>query len=142
MIKKIVCFTFALLLAATLAFGQDIELKQGMVYTLDSKEIENLTTVELASTKPIDGLGNWNMLLDGWSLDIGLAYDANELSDAALLIGREFGTLGKYLPIDFPFKDKIKITLYPIGLYFNNVFEEPELESCIGGALFELKITF
>jgi len=124
------------------AIGQEINLKQGFLYLWKDGEISNLTTVEVAKTKPVENFGKWNILWDGWTLDAGFAYKTSSLQNVALVLGRDFGTLGKYLPIDFPFKDKIQITLYPIGLYVRDIFDHPTLTGCSGGGFIKLSIKF
>lgn len=130
------------------AFAEDadklnITVKQGFIVNLSDSKLNNLTTIETVRTKPIESWGKWNALWDGWSLDAGAAYDAQSsgIDDVALLLGRNFGTLGKYLPLDFPLKDKITVTMYPIGLYIKNVQDgDREFDPCIGGAILRLDI--
>ena len=118
--------------------------KQGALYSWKSKEFDNLTTFELAKTKPVEGWGMWNILWDGWSLDGGFGYDMQAIDKGALVLGREFGTLAKYLSIDFPLKDKLTITLYPIGIQAQgeegNIFKKPKFSACSGGAIVKVTI--
>jgi hypothetical protein len=142
--NKILLWVVSSLLICTNLFAQDINisLKQGFVYKLKGQQIRNLTTIELAKTKAVDNFGKWNILWAGWSMDLGWAYDANSVNTGALLLGREFGTLGNYLPIDFPLKEKINITLYPIGLYAEDLFDHPKTQGCIGVGIIKLSIKF
>jgi hypothetical protein len=119
-----------------------ITTKQGFVYSWKDKEVKNLTTFETVKTKKIDSLGKWNVLWDGWSIDAGFSYDSAELDTGAILLGRNFGTLGEYLPFDFPLDDLVEITLYPFGLYINDLFHSPEIEYCTGLGLIKFEIKF
>lgn len=121
-----------------------VSLKQGFLYLFKDQKIQPLFTGQIAQTKPIESWGKWNAIIDGWSLDIGGSYDfeRKSLENGALLIGREFGTLGKYLPIDFPFKDKIKITLYPIGIYVKDVFDDAKISLTSGLGIIKLEVKF
>ena len=120
----------------------EITLKQGFLYGYEDKAIKNLTTAEVAKTKAVESWGKWNALWEGWSLDVGFAYDGDTMNTGALLLGREFGTLGKYLPIDFPFKDTLVITIYPIGLRADDLFAKPDLQVCSGGAFLKASLKF
>jgi len=123
----------------------DLDLKQGAVICWEDDNIDNLSTFEMAKTKEVKDWPNWaNALVSGWSLDGGLAYDATGIDTGAILIGREFGAIGKYLPIDFPLKDKFKLTVYPIGIMARGLsdLEDVDLELCSGGAIFDVGIKF
>lgn len=123
--------------------GLNLSLKQGFLMNWndgDDVKLNNLSTFEVARTKPVESWGNWNALWEGWTLDAGFAYDAAAINTGALLIGREFGTLGKYLPIDFPLKDLLKITIYPIGVSATNLFHKPKWKACSGGAFVKFTI--
>lgn len=122
----------------------DISLKQGLIATWGDLEVKNTTLVEIANTNPVEKWGKWNVLWDGWSLDLGYPFDNSTSKDIALMLGREFGTLGKYVPINFPFKDKLVITIYPIGLYAKDLlsFEELKLKPASGGAFIKATLKF
>lgn len=120
----------------------DITLKQGVVYTWNANEVNNLTTFTVAKTKPIDSFGKWNILWEGWSIDAGFAYDADSFNTVGLLLGRELGVIGKYLPIDFPLKDKLEITIYPIGILVQEPFDGFETKTCSGGAIVKFNVKF
>jgi hypothetical protein len=120
----------------------NISLKQGFVYSWQDQAVKNLTTLEIAKTKPIASWGKWNALIDGWTIDIGYAYDATTSNIGAILLGREFGTLGKYLPIDFPLLDKLSVTLYPFGIYLEDVFNSPRAKFCSGVGIIKLSLKF
>ena len=121
-----------------------VSLKQGFIATWGNWEIKNITLVETAKTHPVESWGKWNILWDGWSLDVGYPFDNPSSKDVGLLIGREFGTLGKYLPINFPFKDKLTITIYPFGLYAKELldFKELKLKGASGGAFIKATLKF
>ena len=129
--------------ADVFAKSPSITVKQGYVYIYDTGDVENLTTFETLKTKPIKSWGKWNILWDGWSIDAGFSYDNSDvLNTGAVMLGRNFGTIGKYLPIDFPLKDYISITLYPAGAYINDLFDSPKVSFCSGIALIKAEIRF
>jgi len=132
----------ALVLGLSLIAQAEMTVKQGFLYGFKDREIKNLTTLEVIKTKQIEGLGNWNILIDGWTLDVGFAYTGESLNTGALLLGRELGTLGKYIPIDFPLKDSIIITIYPIGLRADDLFANPDFQGCSGGAFIKMTLEF
>jgi hypothetical protein len=121
---------------------QGITLKQGMVIDWRVKHTKNLTTFELASTKADPRFGNWNILWDGWKIDAGISYDASGMDSGAVLLGRDFGKLGNYLPIDFPLSKLVSITVYPIGIYVNDITTSPKASACSGGSFVKLSLTF
>ncbi|MDI6732304.1 MAG: hypothetical protein QME16_00025 [Planctomycetota bacterium] len=137
----------AIVLALSVCVGlcraeeMNVNLKQGFVYSWKHKQVKNLTTFEIAKTRAVESIGKWNALLEGWSIDAGGAYDTN-VFNGVLLLGREFGTLGKYLPIDFPLKDKISITLYPIGLYVRDIFNSPDVTLASGVGIIKISLKF
>ena len=144
--KRTALIVAAILLITGLAYAgtaddMGITLKQGMVMDWSSARMKNLTTFEAAKTKPVPTWGKWNALWAGWTLDAGFAYDASAIDTVAVMIGREFGTLGDYFPIDFPLKDKISITIYPIGLYIDKIWDKAEWHGCSGGAIIKFKIS-
>lgn len=107
----------AMVFMATMCHA-DVTLKQGTIVPWRDGTMLNLTTVETVKTKKVDSWGKWNALWEGWSVDAGAAYDATDkIQSGAILLGRNFGTLGDYIPLDFPLKDTITITLYPVGVY-------------------------
>lgn len=119
----------------------NINLKQGFVYSWKDNQTKALTTFEIAQTKPIEGWGKWNALIDGWSIDAGGAYDT-EVFNGVVLLGRDFGTIGKYLPINFPLKDKLSITLYPIGVYMKDIFNNPKTTLASGVGIVKVSLKF
>lgn len=146
-------FLILMCLAMTLcttAFAQETEpaqeanitVKQGFVYSWEDEQVKNLTTFEVAKTKAIESLGKWNILTEGWSIDCGFIYDAGSLDVGAILLGRELGVIGKYIPIDFPLKDRFTITIYPIGIYVKDILDHPEAQGVSGGAILKLSVKF
>ena len=120
-----------------------ITAKQGFVMTWNDATAKNLTTFETIRTRPVDGIGRWNALVEGWTLDAGFGWDANSTSNGALMLGRKFGTLGTYFPfLDFPLLGKLDITIYPFGLYIENLTDHPKLHGCSGGAIISATIKF
>lgn len=150
-VKKFVFFVAAILIAAP-AFADDalvtvpssIELKQGFLVRWDNPQggVENLTTVTIARTHAIPEFGKWNALWDGWTIDAGFAYDGSAINTGAVLVGREFGTLGNYLPIDFPLKDQLKITVYPFGIEGTDIFDNPSIHGASGLGIIKFDVSF
>ena len=130
--------------ADDLTLPDGITIKQGMLVKWDDPDlgVKNLSTVTIAQTHALESFGDWNMLWDGWSVDVGMAWDANSFNTAALLLGRDVGTIGKYLPIDFPLKDKLKITVYPLGIFAEDVFDHPSVHGASGVAFIKLDVTW
>jgi len=122
---------------------EGLVLKQTALYTWKDTEYKNSTVVTLAKTKSVEGWPTWaNALVDGWILDAGIGYEDSTIRDGVVLAGREFGTLGKYLPIDFPLKDKINITLYVAGVYIDDVFNAPKTQGVSGVGYIQAKLKF
>lgn len=129
---------------AAISIPSKINLKQGFLVKWKDPEggLKNLTTLTLAETRPVSSWGKWNALWSGWTLDIGIAYDGAGINTGALLVGREFGVVGDYLPIDFPLKDKIKITLYPVGIYAEDITDHPAVQGASGVGVIKFDISF
>lgn len=120
-----------------------ITAKQGFIMTWNDPTVKNLTTFEILKTKPVENWGKWNAILDGWSLDAGFAWDTKTINNGAIILGRKFGTLGKYIKfLDFPLLNKIDVTIYPVGLYIENLTDHPTLKGCSGGAIIKAEIKF
>lgn len=136
--------TCILIFTCTCAFAEDINisLKQGLIFTWKGQQLKNLTCTKVANTKVIESWGKWNALWAGWSLDAGWAYDGSEVNSCALMLGRKLGTLGDYLPIDFPFADKLEITLYPVGMYAVSIFDHPKIQGASGGSFLKIEVKF
>ena len=142
--KKLILI-LAILLLTPLAMAQDeakLTLKQGFLYLINDSQVRNFTCVQVIETKPYEPFGRWNMLWDGWVVDAGAYYDADRIDMGAVMIGRKLGTLGNYLPLNFPLKDKLDITIYPIGLAVRDMFDSPELQPAMGGAFVRLDVRF
>ena len=144
--RKLIAITLRLFLFGGVAFADDfVTLKQGALLRWDSEEggaVENLSTVTLARTKPIESLGKWNALWDGLTLDAGFSYDAQTFDSVAILIGRDFGTLGKYLPIEFPYSDRIQITLYPFGIIVDDPTSSFDVSGASGIGIVKFEVGF
>lgn len=128
-------------LPVTLTNG--VHLKQGFIIPWEKPEsgFMNMTTATIAQTEPYAPFGAWNALWDGWTLDAAWSYDAGT-SNVGLMIGRHFGTLGKYLPISYPFADKIDITLYPAGFTVANIDSKPDFSGATGAAIIKFDVAF
>lgn len=139
----VILFISASVLAQDESNSITITAKQGFVMTWEDATVKNLTTFETIRTKPVEGWGKWNAFVDGWLLDAGFAWDANTVDNGAVLLGRKFGTLGKYIPfLDFPLLNKVDITIYPLGIYINDLTHHPRIEGCSGGAIVRAEIKF
>lgn len=126
-----------------LADNFEITMKQGVIAAWDSWKLENVTAFEVIKTKKVENWGKWNALWDGWSLDVGVAYDAGDTIDhVAVLLGRKIGVLKDYFPIEYPLADKIEISIYPVGVYFSELGDNVNVSGCSGGAIFNLSIKF
>lgn len=114
--------------------SEGITIKQEVFYTWNDLAAKNATTVTIIKGKPVDSFPKWaNMLIDGTVIDAGAAYEDDTIRDAVILIGREFGSLGKYVPwLVFPFKDRIDLSIHYAGIYLPNVAEELNPEGCSG----------
>lgn len=134
--KKIFIVLFVLFCFVGMVIAEEtgIVLKQSAFFTYNDMERKNATTVTALKTSPIESAPKWvNMIVDGWVFDAGVAYEDNTIKDAVVLMGREFGTLGKYVPwLIFPFKDKIAISIYPIGAYLPDIAHTFRPEKCFG----------
>ena len=152
MSKKLFLF-FALVLALcpvamadepiALEIPSGITLRQGFVIPWENPGdgFMNMTTTTILRTKESAEFGTWNALWEGWSLDAAWSYDSGT-SSVGLMVGRHLGTLGKYLPIDYPLADKIDITLYPIGFVVDRPFDEPEMTAASGAGIIKLSMSF
>jgi len=121
----------------------EVTLKQGFIGIYGEQGIKKMTIAELYHTKKIDSWGKWNALYDGWSIDAGVGYnDLKEIEDAAVVLGRRLGVIADYFPIDFPFDKRIKITLYPIGLYFKDVRNKYDPKLAYAGSYFTGELKF
>lgn len=140
------------LLLSTFAYADEVPvigipshvtLKQGFIVPWDnpSSGFQNMTTTTILQTKEADGLGNWNAIWEGWSLDAAWAYDANT-SNLGLMLGRHFGTLAKYLPLDYPWADKVDVTIYPVGILVTSPFDEPSVSGATGAGIIKLSVEF
>jgi hypothetical protein len=100
-----------------------------MIYRTHSHELTQFMAFETIKTdaSKVPTWPKWaKAVYDGWSLDAGFNYDDTKvLKDGALAIGRKFGTLADYLPLDFPLLNKITITLYPASWTFEDLFNHP-----------------
>lgn len=124
------------------SFPSSIEMKQGAILKWEDNKLENLTTVTIAETQAVESFGRWNAAFEGWTVDLGIAYDAGTLDTVALLLGRKLGNLDKYLPIAFPLKDKLEVTIYPIGVYADDVFDDMTVSGASGVGIIKFDITF
>jgi hypothetical protein len=75
------------------------------------------------------------------SVDAGLAYDSTGVNTGAVLLGWRFGNLLSRW-FDIPFKDAFKLTIYPVGLYIQNLTDNPKASGCSGIAMFSAEIKF
>ncbi len=134
--------TVSLLIGNQLIMAQEatITLKQGVLLGWESGTIKNITSVKVAETVANP---NWSKLANAfWSgnvIEAGWVYDNSAADCVAIMVGRKIGTLGDYLPIKFPFADKIEITVYPIGLMASELTSKPKFSGVSGGSYLQLK---
>ena len=138
----LVLFLGAVARAEEVANPITVNVKQGFVMTWNDARVKNLTTFETIKTKKVESWGKWNALYEGWSIDAGFTYDATGMNTGAILLGRQFGTLADYLPLDFPLLKKVTVTIYPVGLYIEDLTDHPRLKGCSGGAFINLELKF
>lgn len=112
----------------------DIVIKQELLYTWEDLDAKNATTATAIKATAVEGWPTWvNMIVDGTVIDVGVAYEDETIKDGVVLVGKEFGTLGKYLPwLIFPFKDRIEISLHYVGIYLPDVLNKFDPEPCSG----------
>ncbi len=150
--KLLGLFLFMFLLGGPV-FGADspiqlpdgVTIKQGVLLKWDDPRagVLNLSTFSIAETVASDSFNKYvNAVWDGWSLDVGGAYDSNNFGVVGLMVGRDFGTLGKYLPIYFPLKDKIDITIYPVGILADDQNGEIHFKGASGLGILKATLTF
>lgn len=120
-----------------------LDVHQGFVIPWDnaSSGFMNMSTLKVMETNSYEPFGAWNALWDGWSLDAAWSYDAGT-SKAGLMLGRHFGTLGKYLPISYPLADKVDITLYPIGIIVDDITGSPNVGGASGAGIIKFDVNF
>jgi len=111
-----------------------VSVKQALFYTWNDLSAKNATVVTVMKGKAIASLPKWaNMIIDGMVIDVGAAYEDDTIRDGVVLAGKEFGSLGKYVPwLEFPFKDRLEISLHYAGVYLPNVAEEFDPQACSG----------
>jgi hypothetical protein len=110
--------------------AMSVTLKQALLYVPSINKVKQFSAFEVIKTD-VDQVSNWpkwaQALYAGWSLDAGFAYDDTDiLRDGALTIGRKLGTLSDYTPLKFPLSNIIEITIYPIGIYVEKIFTDPQ----------------
>ena len=116
---------------------------QAVLYTWKSNEVVQSTVFTFAETKKIDSIGAWNILWQGWVIDAGPAYDdTNILKSGTVLIGKKLGVLGDYVPIDFPFKDKITFKAYVAGVHAEDLFTKPKCQGVSGMGYISATVKF
>jgi len=139
---KLAVLVVVLMLVGSLVMAQDITLKQGALMTWEKLQFKNVTSVQVIETTPIEEWGKWNALWDGWVVDASWIYDGADLTGCGLMLGRKLGTLQSYLPFNFPLADKIDVTLYPVGMYVESMFDHPQFQGASGGAFVNLQLKF
>jgi hypothetical protein len=124
-----------------------ITLKQAVLYIPSINKVKQFSAFEVIKTD-VDQVSSWpkwaKALYAGWSLDAGFAYDDTDiLRDGALTIGRKLGTLADFIPLKFPLSNIIEITIYPIGIYVEKIFTDPQTpEIGYGGSYIKAEIKF
>ncbi len=118
-----------------------ITLKQGVIYPWKTGELKNITVLDGVNTKAVESYPKWlNAIIDGWTLDPAWAYDGSSANSGALLLGRKVGTLADYVPfLNYSILDKFDITIYPIGLYAEDLFNTTKTQAVSGLVYFSKK---
>ena len=138
LVTMLVLVSILAIVSLAIAADDGIILKQSQFYTWEDAQAKNATTVTIlktdASIEPIASMPKWvKAVLDGWCFDAGAAYEDETIKDGCLLVGRDFGTLGKYFPwLVFPFKDRIQISIYPAGVFLPDVVHHLAPKGCSG----------
>ena len=140
--KKVILVAVLVMLLAVPVMAGNLTLKQGTVVSWSDGKLKNLSTVEVMKTKNQESWGKWNILWDGWSIDGGISYGTSDIDAVALMLGRNFGTLAKYLPIEMPLADKLVVTLYPAGIYMSDWQDSINVAGCSGGAFINFGLEF
>jgi hypothetical protein len=134
-----------LFLMAGITLADDgITLKQGVIKPWKVDNVYNMTTVTVIRGKPMESFPTWlNACIDGTIVDAGWAYDMSTLNSGAIMVGREFGTLGKYVKfLDFPLMNKVNISIYYAGLYAEDLFHELKTQGASGAGYFQAEVKF
>jgi len=123
-----------------------ITVKQALLFVPSDNVTKQFTSFETIKTD-VSQVANWpkwgKALYDGWSLDVGFAYDDTDvLRDGAIAIGRKLGTLEDYTPLKFPLLKIISITIYPVGAYIENIWKDPKVKFGFGGAYIKAEVKF
>ena len=118
--------------------------KQGGLYLTADHKVKNVTTFQVLNTTHVDAWGAWGTALwDGLSLDAGIDYDAlNGIDGGSVLLGKDFNNLIAQLPVSFPLKDVIHLTIYPVGDCISNGEGKVTNQFCFGGAVLKAEWKF
>lgn len=153
--KRVLSLLLVLALAVT-GFADDtatadenvitITTKQAFLKEWNGESLQNATAFELIKTD-VERVPNWpkwvKAIFEGWSIDAGFSYDSSDILDTgALLLGRNFGTLENYLPLEFPMLKYITITLYPVGVMAHDLMNGMDIEPCSGVGYIKAEIRF
>ena len=134
---------FMLMTGIVMAEDYDLTLKQGGLYLYEDGVFRNFTCAEIARTTANPNWDKWvNAIWSGWTLEGGVAYDASSINTLALMVGRKIGTLGDYLPINYPLLDKVDISVYPIGVACSGIGDKPQFQAASGAAIIKLGLKF
>lgn len=141
----------AMLLVSVPAFADDnvleipsgLEVHQGFILPWDNVDsgFMNMSAVTVLKTHADPSFGKWNAVWDGWSIDAVWAFDAGT-SSAGLMVGRKLGTLGNYLPIDYPLANLVEINLYPFGILVDRPFDDPDVSGASGASVIKFDVSF
>lgn len=148
--KIVPIFIFALLFCgvahAQVAIFDGLTAKQGVLYLVKDAKTKNVTTFQLMSTTHVDSWGTWGTVLwDGMSLDAGIDYDAlNSIDGGSILLGKDFSALIGQIPVDFPLKNVLHLTVYPVGDCISKGEGDSKVTNqfCFGGAILKAEWKF
>lgn len=127
-----------------LAIPDEFTAKQGMLIAWSDQHIQNATMFEAAKTKECESWPKWaNALWNGWTIDVGFAYDASSADNAVIGISRTVGTLANYLPIDFSILKKFTVSITPLAIEARHFTGDTiEFDGATGGSYAQASLKF
>jgi hypothetical protein len=143
--RKLMLVLLGLLFIGHMSYAEDygLTLKQGGLYLYEDGVFRNFTCAEIARTTANPNWDKWvNAIWSGWTAEGGVAYDASSINTLAIMVGRKIGTLGDYLPINYPLLDKVDISVYPIGVACSDIGGKPQFQAASGAAIIKLDVKF
>ena len=126
-----------------LAIPEEFTAKQGMLMLWSNQNLQHSTTFEAIKTRECPSWPKWaNALWNGNTIDVGFAYDAANADNAVIAVSRTVGTLGNYLPIDFPILEKFHVSITPLAIEMRHFTTDLSFDGASGFSYFEVKAKF